>query len=286
VKQLRSGQSVSKEQVVREMAAKAEDTDIVTTSSVMSLKCPLSYTRLNTPCRGPKCSHNSCFDALSYLQLQEQATTWTCPICNSAAPFKQLFVDLYVTDILKSTPSSVEQVTIEPDGSWHQIREGSGEAHDSGDDSEIEIVEEQPRMPLKVESLAVSNGFNGTPSYQSREQSTLSFGMPYSTNTQSPHSRGQSTKSTSIQAPSSGGKRKSEVIDLTLSDDDDDDVPLRGPKRQMTNTSQPADHNYAMNGYGASPNGFSPQQVLNLGQPRPPPSRLQSSEEPYPYHWQ
>lgn len=73
---------------------RAQDADIVATSTKMSLKCPLSTLRIETPCRSIGCAHNQCFDAASYLQLQEQAPTWTCPVCNKYSPFEHLAIDL------------------------------------------------------------------------------------------------------------------------------------------------------------------------------------------------
>jgi hypothetical protein len=72
---------------------KARDADIVATATVLSLKCPLSTLRIELPCRSIACKHNQCFDATSYLQLQEQGPTWLCPICNNSAPFDTLAVD-------------------------------------------------------------------------------------------------------------------------------------------------------------------------------------------------
>lgn len=72
---------------------KSRDADIVATASVLSLKCPLSTLRIDLPCRSIACRHNQCFDATSYLQLQEQGPTWLCPICNNPAPFETLVVD-------------------------------------------------------------------------------------------------------------------------------------------------------------------------------------------------
>ena len=76
--------------------SKAKDPDIVATSSVMSLKDPVSYLRIQLPCRSNVCSHNQCFDATSFLQLQEQAPTWSCPICSKTVAFESLAVDQYV----------------------------------------------------------------------------------------------------------------------------------------------------------------------------------------------
>ena len=111
VGKLKSGKTITKEQVLREsrlsqhqtyvanidyrfpVISKSEDAEIVATSSIMSLKCPLSTLRIDVPCRSSVCSHNQCFDASSFLQLQEQAPTWTCPVCNKAAAYEHLQVD-------------------------------------------------------------------------------------------------------------------------------------------------------------------------------------------------
>jgi E3 SUMO-protein ligase PIAS1 len=75
------------------VVTKASDPDIEAMSSVMSLKDPVSYMRITLPCRSNICSHNQCFDAASFLQLQEQAPTWTCPICQKIVAFEGLAVD-------------------------------------------------------------------------------------------------------------------------------------------------------------------------------------------------
>ena len=75
------------------VVAKAQDSDLVATSTVMSLKCPLSTLRIDLPCRSTVCLHVQCFDATSFLQLQQQAPTWTCPICNKIISFEALAVD-------------------------------------------------------------------------------------------------------------------------------------------------------------------------------------------------
>lgn len=78
------------------VAKKASDPDIIATASILSLKCPLSTLRLGLPVRSISCRHNQCFDATSFLQLQEQGPTWVCPICNNSATYESLVVDEYV----------------------------------------------------------------------------------------------------------------------------------------------------------------------------------------------
>lgn len=108
---LKKGKMFSKEKVISEsefnnsvvcilsltwaykVQSRAQDADIIATSMIMSLKCPLSTLRMVLPCRSTICSHNQCFDAASFLQLQEQGPTWTCPICNKIISFEALVVD-------------------------------------------------------------------------------------------------------------------------------------------------------------------------------------------------
>lgn len=71
----------------------ANDAEIELSSQVLSLKCPLSYMRLVTPVRATTCTHVQCFDATSYLQLQQQGPQWVCPVCSKPAPYERLAVD-------------------------------------------------------------------------------------------------------------------------------------------------------------------------------------------------
>lgn len=206
---------------------KASDEDIVTTSSVMSLKCPLSFTRIRTPCRGIGCNHNQCFDATSYLQLQEQAPTWTCPVCNKSVSWDNLVLDLYVQDILNSTAKDTEQVTIEPNGQWsHQIssqtngtsRNSNPTPSDDGDDDDLVVVtnpSHPPRQDASFQALTPSS-VRTPPIYSSREVSAAA----------------------SISASRTSSKRpRGEVIDLTLSDDDEPARPIKRPSLPSTNSS-------------------------------------------------
>lgn len=195
--------------LTRIVRAKADDPDIEVGSSVMSLKDPISTLKINTPCRSTLCTHNRCFDGESFLQLQEQAPTWTCPICNKTISFEALAVDEYVQDIIDKVSRSTDQVTVEPNGEWRNEKEpqatprrSNGNAYNYGayddDDSEEELVEVSDFRVAAIKSEAVPTPQSlqsiRTPSAPSREASS---------------------------APRTGNKRKSEVIDLTLSDDEE-----------------------------------------------------------------
>ncbi|KAJ6627721.1 PINIT domain-containing protein [Mycena sp. CBHHK59/15] len=110
---------VSSQEVRRQMvAAMPEDDDIIAGSLKMSLKCPLSFMRISTPCRSSKCTHSQCFDATSWFSVMEQTTTWLCPVCENVLDWRELIIDGFFSEILKTTPDSVEDVLVESDGQW------------------------------------------------------------------------------------------------------------------------------------------------------------------------
>lgn len=203
---------IRKESVIAEIAKKASDPDVVATAQNLSLKCPLSYMRLKLPCRALSCSHIQCFDATSYLQLQEQGPQWICPICNNSAPFDQLAVDEYVREILVKTPKTVEQVTIEPDGKW-SVPGAKNETASAANEASL----------LDDDDLTVSEVFWGS---NRTSTATPNRGAAPALALGTPTNGASSTPSISR----SGSKRPApEVIDLTLSDDDE--PPARPVKR-------------------------------------------------------
>jgi len=223
VEKLRKAKSITKASVLQEMSRLADDTDIVATSSRMSLKCPLSTLRIQTPCRSQRCRHNQCFDALSFIQLQEQAPQWSCPVCNQHVAFDILQVDEYVDDILRNSPQNAEQVTIEPNGSWSLITENAQSNTPSNSSVKREATELSDDL---IEIGAITNGnAPRTPS------TSFSPFMPDFTRTSHEPSSHSALKQMSQKRPAPA------VIDLTLDSDDDDDLPTRPPaKRQQTDS--------------------------------------------------
>jgi len=207
-RRIKSHNVITRENVLKEMMKNANDPDIEVGSSVMSLKDPISTLRINTPCRSTMCTHNQCFDAESFLQLQEQAPTWTCPICNKALEYENLAVDQYVEELLHNA-RDVDQVTIQPNGEWTLEQDTSPSrndhaTHNDNDEDLVEIPDYRVRS-IKAEAIPTPVSLS-TPPFPSRETSA---------------------------APRSGHKRKSEVVDLTLSDDEE---PMRPAKKVAYST--------------------------------------------------
>ncbi|KAM0607573.1 hypothetical protein ACHAO3_007608 [Verticillium nonalfalfae] len=218
------GKKIPEASVISEIRKEAADTDIVTTSQVLSLKCPLSYMRLAIPCRSYVCKHIQCFDATSYLQLQEQGPQWLCPICNKSATYESLAIDEYVKDILANTSKDLEQVTIEPDAQWHA--QSSVDDHNPyrgnqsaalDDDDDLEISEISIVGGRKYETP--SRSLQGTATPTTRDSSSMPRGLG-----------------------SVSGKRPApqEIVDLTLDSDDDDAPPPR--KKQHLSVPELGDY--------------------------------------------
>ncbi|THH16817.1 hypothetical protein EW146_g3890 [Bondarzewia mesenterica] len=120
IDRLKKGKYKSSAEVLAKMKQMiSNDDDIVAGPQKMSLKCPLSYMRISTPCRALQCVHPQCFDAMSWYSVNEQTTTWVCPVCDKSINHEDIIVDGYFDEILRTTPDSVEDVMVEADGEWH-----------------------------------------------------------------------------------------------------------------------------------------------------------------------
>jgi E3 SUMO-protein ligase PIAS1 len=254
-KRIKQRNVITRQSVLNEMVKKANDPDIEVGSSVMSLKDPISTLRINVPCRSTVCTHNQCFDAESFLQLQEQAPTWTCPICNKTISYEALAVDEYVEEILGKVRNA-DQVTIQPNGEWSTDKDPSPprkngySAHDDSDDDIVEIQDYRDRVTAIKSEAAPTPVSLSTPPLPSRETST---------------------------APRSGNKRTSEVVDLTLSDDEE---PPRPAKKVAYST--PSNHSDPSRRYHLPP---PPPHSAAHSRPLPPSyhSMHSNSRHEYPH---
>lgn len=133
----------------------------------------------------------------------------------------------YVDDILRATSPDVEQVVIEPDGAWSSPNDadevklgGMTPATDDDDDDLIEITE-PGASAVKQEPMPTSLMLERTPA-QSQSQS-----------------REASTPSSAVRM--SKKRSAAQVIDLTASDDEDDESPVPPAKRPAVSFSIRAD---------------------------------------------
>ncbi|KAJ7071082.1 PINIT domain-containing protein [Mycena amicta] len=216
------------------IAAMTVDDDIVAGSQKMSLKCPLSYMRVNTPCRSRKCAHSQCFDATSWFSVMEQTTTWLCPVCERILDPADLIIDGYFDEILKSSPDSVEDVVVEADGEWHTSDNKYGSAAWKAAHAPIS----KPASPLKVVAKSPSKPVNGDPNgkrkateiviLDSDDEDEGRVKRELSPSFASSSSASRSFESVAIR------RSQPEVIDLTL--DSDEEAPPSRPVGKRTAT--------------------------------------------------
>lgn len=82
--------------------------ELCTMRQVVSLRCPVSLTRMAVPVRGPLCKHPQCFDREFFLvcvKKQRQATPYhKCPICQTIiTSLEDLVIDEKLLAIIKAT---------------------------------------------------------------------------------------------------------------------------------------------------------------------------------------
>ncbi|KAJ1566783.1 SUMO ligase siz1, partial [Cladochytrium tenue] len=161
------------------------DEDLVATSQSISLKDPVTQCRISLPARGRSCRHPQCFDLSSYLQLNRTHPTWICPVCSRPATFAELVVDGFSAEILAAAAAlpDCDAATIHPDATW---------------------ALELPEKAIDVEQ---HNGSAAAASTMKRERSPSMDVVAVGS---------RPPKKTKDEPPPA-----TDVIDLTLSDDDE-----------------------------------------------------------------
>ncbi|XP_018575929.1 E3 SUMO-protein ligase PIAS2 [Anoplophora glabripennis] len=232
--------------LIKEKLSDDGDCEIATTSLRVSLMCPLGKMRMTTPCRAITCSHLQCFDASLYLQMNERKPTWNCPVCDKPSLYDNLVIDGYFQEVLNSPTllSECNEIQLHKDGSWStQNQEKKTVKIEKptviGIDDSIEIIGDD------VE-IVVNNTATSSTDKPKQEEKTP--------------------------------EKKKDVVDLTLSDSDDDEPLAKrravNPKPDSTSissssnqsrvTTTPGPSSVSSSGYPASPS------VINLDSPSPP----------------
>ncbi|KAI4467888.1 zinc finger miz domain-containing protein [Holotrichia oblita] len=186
--------------LIKEKLNEDADCEIATTSLRVSLMCPLGKMKMTTPSRAITCQHLQCFDAHLFLQMNERKPTWSCPVCDKPALYDNLVIDGYFQEVLNSNDlsSDTTEIQLNKDGSWstHTVEKKSpppvAKVEKTADDS-IEIISDDVVVALGQSATSTTDKENSTEECSKKEKS---------------------------------------VVDLTISDSDDDE-PLA--KRRATN---------------------------------------------------
>ncbi|CAI6356695.1 unnamed protein product [Macrosiphum euphorbiae] len=78
------------------------DTDLSTTSYQFSLVCPLGKIRMKIPAKSIHCDHLHCFDASTFILMNEKKPTWKCPICYKPCLYDDLQIQNYFLEVVSS----------------------------------------------------------------------------------------------------------------------------------------------------------------------------------------
>lgn len=195
--------------------------------------------RISTPCRAIQCVHPQCFDALSWYSVNEQTTTWSCPICEKPVNHEDLIVDGYATchysklnltdfssgsyfdHILKSTPEEVEDVMVEADGEWHTSDNMYASPAWKATHKPPPPALSLPPTPEKKPHL---NG-NGKSIDKEPEQEVFVLDDSDDEEGQVKRELSFSVRQDSSALSNDSGPPDSQVIDLTLDSDEDEPAP-------------------------------------------------------------
>ncbi|XP_050546426.1 E3 SUMO-protein ligase PIAS1-like [Daktulosphaira vitifoliae] len=145
------------------------DQDMGVDSLIATVKDPLSKKKMELPARGVNCIHMQCFDAIQFLQMNEQKQTWSCPLCKKKVNFDDIEVDGFFLDIVQSPKidDECDNIILQKDGTWivKQPKEKSS-AMESNHSNNIEVftlsdsesdLEEEPKSKRSKYSPCTSN---------------------------------------------------------------------------------------------------------------------------------
>ncbi|KAH6594335.1 hypothetical protein BASA61_004023 [Batrachochytrium salamandrivorans] len=220
---------LSKTEVLKQRKKTDSEDDIQATLEQVSLKDPLSKCRITLPMRSLSCLHIQCFDCETFLSVNQQLPTWECPICYRSAPYSSLFIDGYLKDILTEV-GDVEYVEVTPDGIWRL----PGGSNSNVTPAKRQIVSGSALLtPGDMEMFVIDDDDDIGIVGESAQAAAVG------------ESRGANTPMRST-GPA--------VIDLTLSDSDDDDAtaapidasskPRESPVMDARQQDQPYQQSY------------------------------------------
>ncbi|KAJ0260635.1 E4 SUMO-protein ligase PIAL2 [Hirschfeldia incana] len=102
------------------------DSDIIEGPSRVSLRCPISHSRIKLPVKGQLCRHLQCFDFWNYVNINMRKPSWRCPHCNRPVSYPEIRLDQNMAKILKEAGHKAADVIIHSDGTWKAGRENNG----------------------------------------------------------------------------------------------------------------------------------------------------------------
>ncbi|XP_015952366.1 E3 SUMO-protein ligase SIZ1 [Arachis duranensis] len=97
------------------------DLEVVSDTFSISLRCPMSGSRMKIAGRFKPCIHMGCFDLEVFVEMNQRSRKWQCPICLKNYALENIIIDPYFNRITSRMTNCGEEVTdieVKPDGSW------------------------------------------------------------------------------------------------------------------------------------------------------------------------
>lgn len=104
-----------------ENADSDSDLEVVADSIPVSLRCPMSGSRMKVAGRFKPCVHMGCFDLDVFVEMNQRSRKWQCPICLKNYSLENVIIDPYfnrITSKMRSCGEDVTEIEVKPDGSW------------------------------------------------------------------------------------------------------------------------------------------------------------------------
>ncbi|KAF8103320.1 hypothetical protein N665_0188s0258 [Sinapis alba] len=117
---------VLKDYVQSGVVEPSPDSDIIEGPSRVSLRCPISRSRIKLPVKGQLCKHLQCFDFWNYVNINMRNPSWRCPHCNQPVSYPEIRLDQNMVKILKDAGRNAADVIIHAGGTWKVAMENNG----------------------------------------------------------------------------------------------------------------------------------------------------------------
>ncbi|XP_024382422.1 E3 SUMO-protein ligase SIZ1 isoform X3 [Physcomitrium patens] len=104
------------------------DLEVVAESISVNLRCPMSGSRIKVAGRFKPCLHMGCFDLDTYVEMNQRARKWQCPICLKNYSIEHLIIDPFfnrITNAVRTLDEDITEVELKADGFWRPKLEGN-----------------------------------------------------------------------------------------------------------------------------------------------------------------
>ncbi|XP_022169994.1 E3 SUMO-protein ligase PIAS2-like [Myzus persicae] len=96
------------------------DPDLASTSFNFSLVCQLSTVKMKLPAKSIHCNHLQCFDAATFILMNEKNPKWICPTCHESCLYDEIRIEGYFLEIVEELAlrDDIKEISLLDNGSW------------------------------------------------------------------------------------------------------------------------------------------------------------------------